>query len=352
VVTAPKVRALGSPDFKVFYTAAHFAWTAPEKMYAISPDRYLYPPSAAILLAPFGYTDDFTRAQWVWHGLLAFLVFVLASRSWAALLAMALLTRYLLVTFAYGQINLLIVALLALSGSLLGRGSAAAGGIWALATSLKVYPIVFAPAFFAREKRRGLYAGFAAGLIILALPFLFFGPTLSIDLYRQFFDAIANKGMPLHSHNQSVVALLSRFFTNQNFYLHAVGNAQWNILSLPPQLVRWAAILIGLAIAAVSWRKVRKGDATEALSAAAFSILFLSHIVWKDYFLLLYFPLSELFEKLPRRASWALGLGFLAIVTLSSPDILGAPLAATLDGSCVHLWGAVLVWVAWLRLKK
>lgn len=351
VITAHKVKALGSPDFKVFYTAARFALTAPEKMYIVSPDRFLYPPSAAILLAPFGAAENFATAQWAWHGLLAFLVFALASTSGAALAAMALLIRYLTITFAYGQINLVVIAILACADYWRRRRPALAGSLWMLASTLKIYPLVYAPAFFPKGARKGIIAGVGAGLLIVALPFLIYGPALGIDLYHQFFASLGSKGMPLHSHNQSVAALLYRLFTDNWFYLHAVGNAQWTLVALSEHFVRWAAFEIGLIVAVVSWWKVLKEKNREPLSAAAFCILFLSHIVWKDYFLWLYFPLRELFGILPRRQAWALAAGYVAIVTLSSPDLLGAAMGARLDAACIHLWGAVLVWVTWIRKK-
>ena len=348
-ITAPKALRLGSPDFKVFHTAAQFALVDPAKMYLVSPDRYLYPPSAAMLLAPFAL-PDFLVAQWVWHGLLAFLIFLLAAQSPAALVAILLLTRYLTVTLAYGQINLPVIALLAGAGALLSRGRTIwSGGVWALATSLKVYPVIFAPAFLPKGNRKAVLAGAVTGLVILLLPFLFYGPTLGLDLYRQFFASLGTKGMPTHSHNQSWIALLVRLFTDNFFYLHAVGNAQWTLFALPANFVRGVAVEIGLIFAVLSWWKVLKEKRAEALSAAAFSILFFSHIVWKDYFLLLYFPLRELFGKLPSRQCWMLAGAYLFLVTISSHDILGPPLGARMDAACIHLWWAVLVWGAWWK---
>lgn len=351
VATARKARSLGSPDFKVFYTAAHFVLSEPANMYRVSPDRYLYPPSTAILLSPFGLLP-YTVAQWLWHGILGLLLFVFCSLSWPSFFAMALLTRYLTISFFYGQINLPVLALLAGAGMWLRTRAEVAGVFWAFATSIKVYPAVFAPAFLPSKERRGLWTGMAAGFLLLLLPVLFFGPALAVDLYQQFFAALGAKGMPLHSHNQSFAALLLRTLTDDHFYLHAVGDEKWTLLKLNPVFVRGLALAIGGALAVCSWWKVlRKGEAW-ATSATAFSVLFLSHIVWKDYSLLLYFPLLEIFGRLPKRKAIQLGAACLAVITLSSPDIVGHPLSTRLDAACVHLWVAVLVWGTWMRLKK
>jgi hypothetical protein len=260
---------------------------------------------------------------------------------------MALLSRYLAISFGYGQINLVVMALLAGTGLWLARKPALAGGLWALAVSLKVYPLVLAPAFFPKAHRKGLFWAFAVGAMVGALPLLFFGPSLGLQLYREFLQALESKGLPVDSHNQSIVALLLRIFTDQTFKLQGVAHTSWTMLSLSPSFVRLAALALGGILTVITWRRALQKQAF--LAAAAFSILFLSHIVWKDYLLFLFFPLAEIFQNSSRKKSlWVAGL-FLGLVTLSSPDILGPPVASRLDALCIHLWAAVLVWIAWLK---
>jgi hypothetical protein len=79
--TLKKAGSLGSPDFKVFYTAARHVFTDPENIYRVSPDRYLYPPSTALLLTPFGFSENYPAHQWAWHGLLGAVLFALSSVS-------------------------------------------------------------------------------------------------------------------------------------------------------------------------------------------------------------------------------------------------------------------------------
>ncbi len=351
--TASKARSLGSPDFKVFYTAARHAQVDPANIYKISPDRFLYPPSTALILVPFAFSEKYSFHQWVWHGLLAALLFTLSSASGAALAAMVLLTRYLAITFSYGQINLVVLALLAATGWAVRRGSLrSAGMIWALATGLKVYPVVLAPFFLPKGRWRAFGGAALMASLLLFLPFAFFGLDLGTQLYSEFIEALRAKGLPLHSHNQSISALLLRLFTKQEFYLHAVGPARWGIADLPVDWLRVLAGVIGGTMFFFTWWKTwRRGfHSSAALSATSFSILFLSHIVWKDYLLFLYFPLLEIFARGVWRGEslWLAGI-FLAVITLSSPDIVGHPLSTKLDASCIHLWAAVIVWVVWLR---
>lgn len=352
LVMIPKARKLTSPDFKVFYVAARHVLVDPENLYRVSPDRYLYPPSAAILLTPFAVTEHYAFAQWAWHGLLGVTLAFLGAASAGALAALVVLSRYLAISFGYGQINLIVIGILALAGFYLRRAkSGGAGAAWAVATGFKVYPAVFAPLFLPRGRWRGFAVGMATGSGLLLLPFVVFGPTLALQLYGEFLEALRAKGLPLYSHNQSIPALLLRFLGGQPFYLQAVGDLDWSIAAWPVVYVRALAYAIGGMLAALSWRKARREPAAvdTALSAGAFSVIFLSHIVWKDYLLFLYFPLRELFAAWPRRRSFLLAGALVAVITLSSMDVVGAPLATRFDAAGIHLWAGVLVWLAWIR---
>jgi hypothetical protein len=347
-VTIPRARKLDSPDFKVFYTAARHMLDDPTLAYRVSPDRYLYPPSTALLFVPFAFSENYSAHRWSWHALLAVLVGMMAGTSWAALAAMAILSRYLAITFGYGQVNLVVMALLWMTAHRL-RGAMGGAG-WALATSIKVYPAIFAPAFW-RCGRAPVVGALALGLALLALPFLCFGFSTGVFLYAEFLRALGDKGLPLHSHNQSLAALLSRLFTEQDFYLHAVGGARWTLVALPEALVRAIAWAVGGGIAALSWWRAFRRDrgGADLLAAAAFSIIFLSHIVWKDYMLWLFFPLAVTLGRLRKPRAWALAVAYLALVLASSPDLLGHVVSTRLDAACIHLWGAVLVWGAWWK---
>jgi hypothetical protein len=233
---------------------------------------------------------------------------------------------------------------------MLGRRITGAGALWAVAVSVKIYPVVFAPAFFSRRNWRGIPGAAASGIFLLVLPAIFYGPREALNLYHDFFRMLGVKGFPLHSHNQSFSALLQRLFTDSTFHLQSVADVSWTLWALPPALLKALALVTGMGFSFLSWKKVwRQGDAWGFLSAAAFSILFLSHIVWKDYLLFLFFPLKQYFEDSNRKQSLALAIPFLLLVTLSGPNLVGAPLATRLDAACIHLWAAVLVWIAWLR---
>lgn len=351
LATIPRAAKLKSPDFEVFYVAGRHALTAPENIYKITPQRYLYPPAAAVLLTPFSFTQYYPLHQWMWHALLAGIVWALAGKSAAALASMALLSRYLAITFGYGQINLVIIGLMAGAGAWLFKHPGRAGALWAISVFLKVYPIVFFPAFLPPRLRKGILWAAITAVVLTILPLLLYGPTLGIQLYREFFQALDSRGAPTHSHNQSITALFLRLFTDQPFHLHAIEDIQWTIASFPPVLVQIASLGLGILLTAISWLKALRTplDSARFLSAAAFSILFLSHIVWKDYLLFVFFPLYEVFRTAPKNRSLILAGLYFSLVTFTSYDIVGSAISTRLDAACIHLWGAILIWIFWLN---
>ena len=348
---SPKVRSLDSPDFKVFYTAGRHAVESPELLYKVSPDRYLYPPEASLFFIPFAFTDNWEFHRWVWHFFLGSVLFVLAGASWAALGSAMILTRYLAINFSYGQVNLVILALMVLVATLLERKKISAGIVWAVATLTKVFPAVQIIDFILRRRYRDL--ALAATVMVAAASFTigFWGWDTALSLHQQFFSALGSKGLPLHSHNQSLAAFFSRLFTQEIFELHSVEHVRWGWLPFSAGAAKGCALVIGALLSVVSWRKAAVRELPwDFCAAALFTVLFLSHLVWKDYFIFLFIPLFQILEA--KEKMWRLVVvGFLLLITLSSRDVIGAYGAAFLDAASVHLWAAILVWWGWLRLE-
>ncbi len=349
---AKKASVLDSPDFKVFYTAGRHALHSPELLYKVSPDRFLYPPEASIFFIPFAFSGHWALHHWVWHIFLGSVLFLLASGSWAAFGSALLLTRYLSVNFGYGQINLVVLALMIAVSTLLQRRKVSAGAVWAVACLTKVFPLVQGMEFLVRRAWRELALAVAVVCGIAALTVGFWGWDTALELHREFFMAIGSKGLPLHSHNQSIAALLLRLTTNEVFELHTVAYVHWGLVLLPVWLVKLVAFGIGAALTFFSWRRaVRRGLPWDNCAAALFSVVFLSHIVWKDYFLFLFVPLFQILELKPRYWKFLIA-AFLALITFSSRDIVGPYGSAFLDAAGIHLWAGIIVWWGWLRLEK
>lgn len=346
-----RAKKLESPDFKVFYTATQYAIHNPEVMYQKSPDRYLYPPQATVFFLPFAFSSFFSLHQWQWHFFLIFCLWFLVRGSWAGLVSMLLLSRYLLITFGYGQVNLVLIAALMLLANI--NSTFWKGFLWAAASVIKLYPLVFGLGFLLQKAKKTIIVALGSFLVLTLLP-LFYLRDHPFFLYQEFFRSLTEKGFPLHSHNQSISALFQRLLTDQSFPLHAVGLEKWAFFHLDINLVKVLALIVGAGLSFCCWRVAylsnRKDINFSYLSAGALSILFLSHIVWKDYLLFLYFPLVQIFSLHKQKAWQNTAVFVLLFVTLvSSPDVIGAPIATRLDAASIHLWGAVFIALIWMK---
>ena len=94
-------------------------------------------------------------------------------------------------------------------------------------------------------------------------------------------------------------------------------------------------------------------------AATSFTVLFLSHLVWKDYFVYLFPALLPIVGKAfetqassERKIQRVILVIYFLLVVGTSPDIWTVPRAALFDAASIHLWGAVLLFWAWYRLGK
>ncbi len=352
-ITLPRVFRLDSPDFKVFHVAAKHALYQPENLYKVSPDRYLYPPVTALLLAPFGFSENWKFHQLSWHVLLFFLIWFFSKQSWAFFWSAVILNRYFAINFGYGQINPLVLFLVFITSlTLKQKQSHLAAVSWPLASILKVYPLVQGLEFIQQKRIKELLISFGVFIIFLILPLLVWGKTLALGLHFQFFQALQSKGLPIDSGNQSLSALAVRLFTDQSFQLHPLGEFRWGWILLPEAFVKFFPITIGIVFTIFSWRTAwKRSDFFDGAAAFGFSLLFLSHIVWKDYFIFMIFPLVQIIQNKPKKRKWILGV-YLCLVYLSSPEILSHQVSARLDALSIHFFAAFWIWVFWLRMKS
>lgn len=348
-----KFRILDGPDFKVFYVAGKFAISTPEKMYQESPDRFLYPPTSSLLFVPFSLIPSWEYARLAWYLFSLGLIYWFASGSLPACLALIVLARYFVINLRYGQVNLLVLALLfAVTVSLQQRRSSAAGALLALNSMLKVFPGVQIVEFFVRRDWRAFAWFSGAFAVLLALPFLVWPWPTAISLYQEFPAELAKKGIPSFTHNQSVLALLNRLFLWEKFYAFPVDDLRWRIVTLPDWLLKIFALAIGGSISALAWlRAKRRKEALDGVAATGFSILFLSHIVWKPYFVFLFPALIQCLNG-KGKTHWVLFLAFLVLGPLLSADIYGFYYSTWMEGACTHLWAALFLFIAWYYLPS
>lgn len=351
-----KFSELDSPDFKVFYVAAQHAANSPETIYTDSPDRFLYPPPAAFFFTPFLLLPDWNTSKHAWFLISLALLFWVSRQSPFALLASLFLLRYFVINLRYGQVNLLILCAILLCSSQWQKrktkGDFLGGVGLALTGILKLFPFLQTLEPIARRRWRSLAFSFGSGILVMLLPFLFWGWETTIALYASYPSQLESKGIPIYTHNQSFLALLYRLFGGEEFYSFAVGAANWTITTIPKSSLKLVATALGMTIAAVAWWKsYRRQSTIDFASATVFSFLFLSHIVWKPYFIFLLPPLWQVLSSKKTRFQTVALILCLVLGPLSSPDIWGVPTSRIFEAASTHLISAFVLFILWLQIK-
>ena len=181
------------PDFTAFWAAARFALTTPQKVYdvaamgaaqawAIAPSNgprpFPYPPSAILLVAPFGLLP-FWAAFWSWT-VLSIIAFWSAVRrvaaGWAVPLALAM--PHPVLVLILGQTTLFAASATIWAISLLEKRPAVAGILFGLVAAFKPQSVLLAPLVFIRLRDWRLVIGAAASFVGLCLASLIFGSGL------------------------------------------------------------------------------------------------------------------------------------------------------------------------------
>lgn len=217
-------------DFEVFWVTAERVLAGRLDFYEVtSPvkERYfVYPPSAAVLLAPLGYLSQ-EAAGVLWSifktialgGLLWASVSVGSTRdaargSTSVRVGLAVITALVVLQpitsdFGNGQINTMVAALgvIGAMGLMSPRQHRVVLGAVALAcaVALKATPalLLLLPLWQKRWRSLGLAGTTSLGLVVL-LPVLYFGPGNSIELFGGFSRASASLVAEIGTHDRQV----------------------------------------------------------------------------------------------------------------------------------------------------
>jgi hypothetical protein len=359
----------GGQDFRVFHYAGRLVlegrWDA---LYTEGPDRYLYAPGFAFLIAPLAAIPvGAALAIWLGLTLTAFgaAMRMLAKRTGVVPVLFAILfaVRPLAIDLRYGQVNLMILsasvwALLTWFGRDQDRKTRRALGlswlVFAMAAFAKIYPLALflfpALALFRgdgerRSRARIAFLGAGIGAAVLLIP-----PLFMAGIYPHWFDALARKGLPTGPHNQSFLAALVRIFRGEPFYALGLGGVALRFpgtaLSLSATRMIWLffAATMTVALAFLAGRKEPNADRTPLIASLGLALCFLpAHLIWKSYFVLgipLWAALFHEAEKDPSYRRRIIGPaivlgGFLAF---TSGDFIGARASAWIEATSPFLW--------------
>jgi hypothetical protein len=303
-------------DFGV-YARAGYAVRAGQDIYdkRVCDDRgwhYCYPPPFAILMAPladpFRWDDrtgylPFWASVAVWYalsvGFVAFAVHAMAkavlpgevpgSRRWwyARTVPVYVCLGGIGYTLSRGQVNLLLVALIAGMFAAAVRGRVVASGVWlAGAIALKVIPaFLFLFPLVRREWRAGV--GVALGLAVLlgALPAAVWGIDGAVRNDLRVVDAVLLPGASEAGDQTRAVELTNATATDSQSFqavIHNVRHPHPDREARPPQpdeftrLAHWAiGGLLTLITVAVGWRRLRPDPAGQLIFLGCLCVLML-----------------------------------------------------------------------------
>ncbi|MES2791331.1 MAG: glycosyltransferase family 87 protein [Planctomycetota bacterium] len=258
-----------------------------------------------------------------------------------------------------------------------------AGAMLAVATTIKVLPVVFLLPFILTRNYRVIAAFTLAGMLLVGgLGSLYFGPNTNLDFHRKWLkfvvqgpeDREPNPLDPntlrgsLRYHNQSLEAVLARLLMDVPIH-NREGAPRVNVLNVSAatwRQVRSAASGVCVVLALlVLYRSARSRQVDQAVpvpsaiavagetSVETFAVLSLlqllvSPIVWSHYYLWLFWPLLLVLVEAGRgrRGGYALYLGWLAAMPfMAVPQVRAMGL---------HLWLtiALLLWIGWPRLAE
>lgn len=255
------------PDFTAFWAAARFAWTEPHKVYdiasmgaaqawAISPSKgprpFPYPPTALLMIAPFGLLP-FWAAYWSWT-VLSVAAFWGAVRrvtsGWAVPLAVVL--PHSVLVLILGQTTLFASSAVISAISLLNKRPALAGILFGLAAGLKPQSVLLAPLVFIRVREWRVAVGAAASFGGLCLLSLLFGA----GLWRSWIETLGSHPQMVSHYHLEILGATPR--------MAAMG------LHLDPNVIA-ASQLLGIAAGiAILW--VGFGSSDKLLRVQSFVI--------------------------------------------------------------------------------
>jgi hypothetical protein len=159
-------------------------------------------------------------------------------------------------------------------------------------------------------------------------------------------EALASKGIPLDSHNQSFIAFLHHFFSGETTPVIMLGRAPlylgWDLFSLLEiKLLGAAYSLFSLSLILAWMLHGRQRDALTWVCVLTALLITPGHLVWKTYFIFMLPLVVVIFTDLKKNYSWgraAIVFVFFVMLNFSGYDFIGEKAAAVIESAAVFLW--------------
>jgi len=330
-------------------------WSRGGDIYGVLPPTsvgaylpFIYPPFAAVVLSPFALLPWEVATVGLLLVSLASLtitLYVVARRCWpgggrdgavaltAFALPVALLLEPIQETFRLGQVNLILMALVA-ADCLVERTRWPRGLLIGIAAAIKLTPAVFVLFFLLRRDTRAAVVTVIAAAAATALGFLVSTSASVQYWFGGLGGASGLSGSPFHK-NQALLPALVRLE-----------------IPTPLRTLLWLALCVGVLALAVP--VIRRADAEIALLAVAAVALLVSPTSWSHHWVWAAPALLVLIVHAVRRrsAGWALAALVAGVAFYLAPHIdLPAEANRELDWTPLqHLFGNTYVLLALLGL--
>lgn len=334
---------------------------------------FLYPPTSAILLALPSYFGKVPLylALAILNSIAWWLVYLLSNAmtgsesipsSWLMALPGFATVAFVFETYALGQPNLVLLAMMLMGFWLLQRRRPwFAGSLFALATAIKVFPVaVFPYLLFRRHWSAASSMVICLLLVLVVLPVPIRGHDRNMDELKTWFGEMAGsaseKGFGQRDTqnwswvNQSLIAQVHRFTRHIDYnQVDPAGPAGYvNLTNVDFKTANWilliVAAMIGLGFMAAvpSYSRMTTRSTADELGILFCLMTIASPLARQYYFVWLYFPFTVLCHRAAfdpriavRRGTWAALALACVLMALSLPGFprlfqaLGNNLAAT-----------------------
>jgi hypothetical protein len=298
-------------------------------------NRASYPPAFLLCFEPMTLMRP-VAAYWVWFALNLFLLataYVVLLRvenhfslpAAVSMIALSMLYLPLWHHFNFAQCQILVLTIMLVMMRALRRGDDVTAGLsLALASLLRVFPIVMAGYLIARHRFRALKwmcIGLAAGSLVTVA---FVGPSVAFGFLTQL-GFLTGKRWYENSGNVSIAAVISRVWW-------AMFGSD---LTGPSNSIRPLAIILAdVAVFAATLRATNAAYDSPDQDWRAFSlwivaIVMLSPTAWPHYLVLFFIPFAQIASgRAQKRTVWMAAASFI-LMDVIGLKLIGAPPGAS-----------------------
>ncbi|MBX3461458.1 MAG: DUF2029 domain-containing protein [Planctomycetes bacterium] len=387
-----------SMDIAVYWEAAERMRSGGEHLYADAEDPhnrvglYIYPPLLAALMAPVtwlprgaGYAV-WALAQWLFAAGALLAVARMCSRAvWRqgrmdpglpAFLAPLVVAVFgaAWINFSEGQVNFLLLLLLASGLWQLEEGRTLRGGLLlAAAAHLKVIPIVLLLVLLAQRRFKAALAMLAGCALLWLLPLVWTVPAHGLDglgrnvqLSREYTELIVSPHARTQSPdnlggvrapNNSLGAVVNRYFGDGQRLSNDLPERAPLLFTAPEPLRKWGGfglgcLLFGAALVLAALRRDTRHSRNAAAGLALLSAALGNLLFWPHHLALLLLALGPLLAAGRTRLAWGLCAAVLLFCFVPMIDRWGGPLAwvqvvGVPTATVLSVW--TCVWITFAR---